>query len=244
MDGTLKEPALTEVLQSLREARRTGVLHVAQGDATKRVYLEEGAIVFASSDLEMERLGELLIREGKLKRSDLDLACKVRETSQLRLGRTLVEMGYLTSEELERRVRQQIVSIILSVLPWEPGKFRTELKDEALAPDLVRRDLSTENILLAGVRLTSNPEVARRGITNLDGALYFACEPSAIGEQIQLTPEEGFVLSRVDGYASSSEIAQMSPLGEDETLRCIYGLIVAGILIVETPVLRKKSIRR
>ena len=235
MDGTLKEPALTEVLQSLREGRRTGVLHVAQGDATKRVYLEESAIVFASSDLEMERLGELLIREGKLKRSDLDLACKVREMSQLRLGRTLVEMGYLTSEELERRVRQQIVSIILSVFPWEPGKFRTELKDEALAPDLVRRDLSTENILLAGVRLTSNPEVARRGITNLDGALYFACEPSAIGEQIQLTPEEGFVLSRVDGHASSSEIAQMSPLGEDETLRCVYGLIVAGILSVETP---------
>jgi hypothetical protein len=235
MNGTPKGRALTELLQSLREARRTGVLHVARGDATKRVYLEDGAIVFAGSDLEMERIGELLVREGTLKRRDLELACQVREASQLRLGRTLVEMGYLTNEELERRVKQQIVSIILSAFPWKPGDFLAELKDEALDPDLARRDLSTENILLAGVRMTSDPEVARRGIVHLDGALNFACEPTDIGDQIHLTPEEGFVLSRVDGHVSSSEIAQVSPLGEDETLRCIYGLIVAGILSVEAP---------
>jgi curved DNA-binding protein CbpA len=38
------------------------------------------------------------------------------------------------------------------------------------------------------------------------------------------------VLSRVDGSTSVAEIASISPLGEDETLRCVYALVSAGVV--------------
>ena len=44
-----------------------------------------------------------------------------------------------------------------------------------------------------------------------------------------LTPSEGYVLSRIDGATSISEIIAISPLGE-ETLRCVYALVAARVV--------------
>ncbi len=45
-----------------------------------------------------------------------------------------------------------------------------------------------------------------------------------------LSQSEYFILSRVDGLSSVADILAISPIGEDETLRCIYGLVSAGVL--------------
>jgi hypothetical protein len=120
---------------------KSGVLHLSRGSTTKRIYFKDGAIVFASSDDADERLGERLVRAGALKRSELDLACRVLASSHLRLGATLVEMGYLSTDELDRRVKEQITSIVHSLFPWESGVFRAEIRDRPVPPDLERSDL-------------------------------------------------------------------------------------------------------
>ncbi len=48
-----------------------------------------------------------------------------------------------------------------------------------------------------------------------------------------LSQSEYFILSRVDGMSSIDNIFAVSPVGEDETLRCIYGLISAGVLVLQ-----------
>lgn len=233
MEGTLAQFSVTELLRDLHASGDSGVLSVENEGTTKRLYFKQGDIVFASSTATEERLGERLVRAGKLKRSDLDLACRVRETSPLRLGTTLVDMGYLSHSELESRVREQVESIVHSILPWESGRFTKELTKDPIDPDLERSDLSTMNLLLDGIRRIHNAGTIRRGIGNLTGPLRYAVDPASLDHDLRLTPEEGFVLSRVDGVASAGQLAELSPMGEDETLRCIYALVVAGVLEVE-----------
>ncbi|MGH9334839.1 MAG: DUF4388 domain-containing protein, partial [Vicinamibacteria bacterium] len=232
MEGTLDQTPLPDVLQSLCASGKSGVLHLSKGNTTKRVYFKAGAIVFASSDESEERLGERLVRAGTIKRTDLELACRVTERSRLRLGATLVEMGYLSPDELDARVKEQVSSIIHSVLPWKSGAYRTELNEEPVEPDLARGDLSTPALLLEGVRLIDDHEKVLRGIGDLDGPLSYAFHPTKLYTNLHLTPSEGFVLSRVDGATSAGEIAKLSPLGEEETLRCVYALVAAGLLEV------------
>lgn len=119
MEGTLERLQVTEVLDGFRASRCSGVLHLARDGATKRVYFKNGRVVYANSDLGEDRLGELIVKSGKLKREELDLACKVREASQLRLGRTLVELGYLSAGELDGHVKGQVELIIRSLISWE-----------------------------------------------------------------------------------------------------------------------------
>ena len=237
MVGNLERAGLTQVLQGFRTGRQTGVLHLDQDGATKHVYFKNGDIVFASSDVGTERLGEILVRNGQLTRAELELACKVRESSHLRLGKTLVDMGYFSASELDALIKRQVESILRSLIPWETGSYRAEFRDNALDQkdeDLLRADISTENILLETVRGLEDSDTIRSGIGDLTEALRFARDPAWIGKNLRLTPEEGFVLSRVDGESSADEIAKLSPMGEPETLRCIWALVVAGVLETES----------
>ncbi len=230
MEGTLDENPVPEVVHRFSTGGKSGVLHLSRGSTTKRIYFRDGAIVFASSDEADERLGERLVRAGALQRSELDLACQVFTLSRLRIGATLVEMGYLSTEELDRRVKEQITSIIHSLVPWDTGAFRGEVRDRPISPDLERGDLSTSALLLEGVRRIEDFRTIQRGLGDHVGPLGFALDPTKLPGDLDLTPAEGFVLSRVDGATSSWEIAQLSPLGEEETLRCVYALLAAGIL--------------
>ncbi len=58
-------------------------------------------------------------------------------------------------------------------------------------------------------------------------------------QKMNLNTSEGYVLSRVDGTATVDEIVSISPLGEKETLRCVFALVSAGVLELE-----KKGARR
>ncbi|TDI38583.1 MAG: DUF4388 domain-containing protein [Acidobacteria bacterium] len=233
MEGTLDRLQLTGVLDGFRASRRSGVLHLARDGATKRVYFKDGRVVYANSDLGEDRLGELIVRSGRLKREELDLACKVREASQLRLGRTLVDLGYMSDGELDGHIKGQVEVIIRSVICWESGSFRTELNERPVDEDLQRSDISVENVVLDALRTIEDVESIRAGIGDLNGTLRFAKDSSWIDANLRLTPEEGFLLSRVDGAATALEIAQLSPMGENDTLRMICALVVAGVLVVE-----------
>ena len=233
MEGTLGRLQLTEVLDGFRASRRSGVLHLARDGATKRVYFKTGRVVYANSDLGEDRLGEFIVRSGKLKRAELDLACQVREASQLRLGRTLVDLGYISDRELDGHVKGQVENIIRSVISWESGSFRTELNESPVEDDLQRADISVENVVLDALRALDDEDTIRAGIGDLNGTLRFANDSSWMDANLRLTPEEGFLLSRVDGTATAVEIAQLSPLGEHDTLRLICALVVARVLVVE-----------
>lgn len=234
MEGTLDETPVPAVVQSFSASGKSGVLHLSRGSTTKRIYFKDGAIVFASSDDADERLGERLVRAGALKRVELELACRVLASSHLRLGATLVEMGYLATDELDRRVKEQITSIVHSLCPWESGEFRAEIRDSSVPPDLERDDLSTARLLIEGVRRIEDFATVRRGLGDLKGLLSYALDPTKLQSDLDLTPAEGFVLSRVDGATSPGEIAKLSPLGEEETLRCVYALVASGILEVRS----------
>jgi curved DNA-binding protein CbpA len=230
MEGTLDKLSVPEIFRVLHARRESGILHLFRESTTKRVYFKDGAIVFASSSASDERLGQRLLQDGALTQSDLDLACKVTAESHLRLGRTLVDMGYLSPAKLDEVVKQQITSILCSVFLWEFGAFRTEELDDPVEPDLARRDLSIENVLLEGVRRMEDAQAIRRRVESLQGPLSSAVDLSCLPPDLRLTAEEGFVLSRVDGATPAGEIAAVSPLGEEQTLRCVYALLAAGLV--------------
>ncbi len=65
----LSRSLLPQKLRALHDSRRSGVLVVSTDQASKALYLRGGHIVFASSTLEKEKLGENLIRLGRISRS-------------------------------------------------------------------------------------------------------------------------------------------------------------------------------
>ncbi len=229
LQGNLQEKPLGQAIREIYTTRKTGILHVDSESVSRRLYFRKGSIVFANSSREEDRLGEFLISRGDIDRSAFERASRVmRETGQ-RFGRTLVELGFMTDEQMQASVLVQIEHIIRALFSLTSGTYGFEKMDRPVERDIVL-DISTGDTILRSIRETVSVDIVRKELGDLSGVLLHSENPLLLYQKISLDPSEGFILSRVDGVCSIAELASVSPLGEEETLKCVYGLMSAGVL--------------
>ena len=61
LKGQLADLSVPEILQQLGALGATGILTLVAGGARKALYVKDGKIVFASSNLPNDRLGEIMV---------------------------------------------------------------------------------------------------------------------------------------------------------------------------------------
>src|SRR3990172_8179416 len=223
MYESLTPDALARVLRGLAVSRKEGILHLSQDGVSKRIYFKDGSIIFAGSDDEQERLGEVLVRAGKLERSDLELALKVMKETGESLGKTVVEMGFTSSADLAAHALERTMSIIASVFFWQSGTFYFEGRATGITDEMSLEISATEAILEAARSITE-PEVARPGLGDLKAVLRQPTNPLTPYEEGSLSSSVEWLLFQANGVSTIEEIVRGSPLDEDRTLRSIYAL--------------------
>jgi curved DNA-binding protein CbpA len=230
LQGDLTRDALGDVIRKLYVNRKSGILHLAQDKTSKRIYFRKGSMIFANSDVETDRLGEFLIRQGLIDREAFEKASRVMRETGNRFGRTLVELGFATPEQMEAKVVEQIQTIIYSLFSWTSGEYRFEQHESPVDEDIVL-NLSTADIILEGTRRMDDMGKVRRALGDPNRVLQTTEDPLLLYQKMStLSQSEYFILSRVDGLSSMADILSISPIGEEQTLRCIYGLVSAGVI--------------
>ena len=230
LQGDLTRDALGDVIRKLYVNRRSGIVHLTQDNTSKRIYFRKGSMIFANSDVETDRLGEFLIRKQVIDREDFERASKVMRETGNRLGRTLVELGFATPEEMEGKVVEQIQTIIYSLFSWVSGEYRFEQHESPVDEDIVL-NLSTADIILEGTRRMDDMGKVRRALGDPGRVLQTTEDPLLLYQKMStLSQSEYFILHCVDGLSSMADILSISPIGEEATLRCIYGLVSAGVI--------------
>ncbi|MBI2601559.1 MAG: DUF4388 domain-containing protein [Deltaproteobacteria bacterium] len=92
----------------------SGAVVIDSGYGEKRLYLRDGELVFATSDLFDDRLGEIAYRKGMITLDQLtESAAKV--TRGLRFGQVSVRSGIFTDFELWLALKEQVKEILKSV---------------------------------------------------------------------------------------------------------------------------------
>jgi hypothetical protein len=225
--GLLSQLPLPELLQQLRLSQATGILSLISGGARKAVYLKDGRVVFGSSNLPNDRLGEMLIRDGKITVDEYEASVKALAKGK-RQGKVLVEMGAISPKDLWEGVQYQVREIVYSVFQWDEGQFHFE--DSTLPErERITVDLDILELILVGIRRvdSSGPIQSRfpEGLLVLQRA---APAPDEITESY-----EQHVLGLVDGERSVLEICHDSEIGDNETLKVLYALIATGIVQVK-----------
>ena len=101
--GSLKEASLPDVIQLLFLGRRTGCLALADRHNFGTIYFDEGQIVYASIVNRRDRLGDILLRSGRITAEQLRQAVIARRTSATTSwARSWWSSGIAPREELER----------------------------------------------------------------------------------------------------------------------------------------------
>jgi len=224
LKGSLGELPLSEILQHLRFDKAMGILSVVSGGARKAVYVKGGRVVFASSNLPNDRLGEILLREGKITVEEYEASIQAISKGK-RQGRVLVEMGALSPKDLWEGVQFQVREVVYSLFHWAEGQFHFEAstlpEKEKITVDLDIRDL-----VLAGIRRVDSSGAIQARFP--EGALVLeTVEERAEGG---LEAYENHVLQLVDGERSVVDVCRESEIGDAETLKVLYALLATGLI--------------
>lgn len=223
----LSKTLLASRVRALYEGRRSGVLVVLQGNTSKGVFFRNGHVVFASSTLDKEKLGENLIRLGRISRGDFLQAVQANAGAGKRIGQTLVEAGLISDEELGRLVAHQVQKIVLSLFTWTTGEMKFHEAPEAIPEDLAL-DLSTSRLLFEGVRIFPDLGRLERSLPAAGRRLKLVTRPPFDHAAIAFTPAERTVLTAA---ADELTIAETLEGQKRELLvRAVAALLFGGIV--------------
>jgi Domain of unknown function (DUF4388)/DnaJ domain len=230
MKGTLSEGVLPGVLRELYVGRRTGTLHCDNDGERRSVRIHRGTIINADTSVMEDHLGELLVRRGLLSAEDLGRATEMVVSEKKRLGQVFVDLGLLDRDGLEDAIAFHVREILTKVFTWNEGSYEFEERPEGPVEGELTLKLSTGELILEAVRAIQDPDVIRYALGDIGRTLTLSNDPLLRFQKLTLSPTDGFVLSRVDGMTSASEIVQMISLPAEETRKALFGLLCTGII--------------
>jgi hypothetical protein len=222
---------LAEVLVKIHRYRAPGRVDCKRGDEIKRIYLDHGQIVFATTNQLGESLGDKLFREGRITRAQYDESLIRAMESGNRHGTTLVEMRVLSPEDLFTAVHEQIEEIIWPIFGWDSGTVSfTAGRDKK--QEFIKVDVPVPVAILRGVRHVADARalVARLGIKTT----LFA-RATGHTEGLILDADEQHLLDTVDGRKVLYELVNTPPLAASDNARILYAFFALGLIVPREP---------
>jgi tetratricopeptide (TPR) repeat protein len=227
--GDIKALTIPWLFQALRVQNRTGtaVFSYVQGQTgdkiEKKVYFKSGDITFAASSLPSDRLGDMLLRTGKLTQAQFDASTELIKSTGKKQGAILVQLGFITPQGLVDSVKEHVKQIILALFAIRMGSYRF---DEGPLPmaDIIPLQMSTGNVILDGVTALEWNDL-RRMLPSPTSVIRPATDPSCLFQDAHLTADQQTVFSLIDGKRSIEEICGLAGVGDFNAMKAVYVLL-------------------
>jgi CheY-like chemotaxis protein len=208
----------------------TGRVAFRRDDVEKVVFFDQGRPVFAKSTSARDRMGELLVREGKITAAQYERCQTMVAESGRRMGEILVDLGYLKRRELLPAVRRHVEDILYSLFGWDRGAYTITPEKEPCA-ERIRLSRHPAALILEGIRRKLDRSALERMIGPASTVIEVA-DRERLGGIINmgdLSPEERAALAAIDGHADLAHVA--ATVGSDvaDVLPLAWGLCVLGL---------------
>lgn len=227
--GSLKEASLPDVLQLLSLGKRTGCMAVADRQNFGYIFFDQGRISYASIVNRRDRLGDLLVKNGRLTAEQLEEAIRLQgERRDKKLGEILLGMGIIARDDLEEYMRLQIEEAVYYLFTWTSGTFNFEAGVRPDQQDFLVA-INPESLLLEGARRVDEWSQIEKKLPSFD--LIFDVDRLRVeGSDAELSPTQKRLLDLLDGKRDVHQVVEESGLVEFEVGKSLYGLITAGFV--------------
>ena len=226
-EGSLAEYDFPDLIEAVYERQWTGRLTVTHMGVGKSIVIQSGRLVFASSTSRDDRLGELLLRQGRITLHQYIEAGKLMEGNK-RLGTILVERGAIAPKELVQGVVEQTREIIFGVFQWTEGRYR--LEEGGADSEAITLKISTPELILEGIRRIEAWSRIERGIGGLTAR--YAATPRATERLagFSTSPEKAALVTGLTAPKAINAICEDSSLSHFEVCRTLWAFRVMGLI--------------
>jgi len=235
LKGNLRDFTITQLLNLINLARKTGTLIIEGGNERALISFREGKLAYAQLGQEDNSLVSILFRAHKLSAAQQKaLQQRAGNMSDKELGLLLVNANYISQQDVLSSLQSYFTSIVNRLFTWVEGFFRFE-NDMAPPDDKITVRIGLENIIIEGSRRLREWEQLQEEIPNLDMSLKFADRPGTNIRSFNLSVEEWRVVSFINPKNSIRQIAAATKMSDLEIRRIVYGLLQAGLVELVRP---------
>jgi hypothetical protein len=235
LKGNLRDFTITQLLNLVNLARKTGTLVLEGPNGAARIVFQEGKLAYAQAGQEDNSLVSVLYRANKLNARQQRI---VRENAgnvpDKELGLLLINANYLSQQDILSSVQHHYYEVVTSLLTWADGFFRFE---NGLAPPAgkIAVRVNLENLIIEGTRRIHERQQLQDEIPSLDMALKFTERPGTNLRKVNLNVEEWRVVSFVNPKNTMRQIGRATKMNDFEIRRIVYGLLQAGLVEIVRP---------
>ena len=242
--GRVGDFMLADAFIGIQRSSRTGIWVVECGDITKKVYVSNGDLIFSSSNQPQDRLGDMLLKEGRITREQYERSVEELKRTKQRQGGIFVRLGYLAAAELIEVIRRQVEEIIKSLFRL-PGC--TMLFEEGRLPtdEVITLKLSAANLIYSGIRQLAGVGHLLEQFPSLESVPCVTSEPMDLFQDLSLDPSGRKVLSAADCRTALGEIIAITGLEETDARKTVFALqSVRLINLKEAPARADEAVKK
>jgi hypothetical protein len=230
--GNLRDFTVTQLLNLINLASKTGTLVVDGASEQAYISFREGKLAYARIGQEDGSLAAVLHKANKINANQYRaISDRAGQMTDKELGLLLINAGYVSQEDILLNLQGYFTEVVRRLFTWVEGIFRFE--NEMLPPeDRINVRLDLENIIIEGSRQLRELEQLQDEIPSLDMALKFTDRPLT---NVNLSVDEWKVVKFVDPKNTMRQIASTNKLSEIEVRRIVYGLLQAGLVEMARP---------
>lgn len=235
LKGNLRDFTVTQLLNLINLAHKTGTLTLEGPNAAAWVSFREGKLIYAQVGSTDASLTAVLSKTGTITTQQAQvIRTRAGDKSDKELGLLLINAGYLTQQAILSSLRQHTLDVVYELFAWVDGYFRFDA--EVLPPDdRITLRLDLEDIIIQGSRRLKEYEQLVEEIPNLDMALDFVERPGANIRDVNLSVEEWRVVSYINPKNTIRQIAKANKMSDMEIRRIVFGLLQAGLVDIVRP---------
>lgn len=271
--GTLEQLNLANVLQRLEAYAKTGLLVIKQEVQWVELYFRDGRLMCIGPIRGTSNLGERLLQAGVISPQALQeatLATGESQNDETRIALALMDLGYVSRDELRAWVAKEAVGVIQVLLTWSsgqiyfadghqtpPGRLLVALSISSLLPSISLVISTSQSSAFPSLKNTPGDSGSLTSLTSptrvttpippkrIDTSfmrpemILMPADLSALREQnpeMQITPEQWRLLTRVDGRTSLQMASQALALSPEVIYQLAGELIAMGVVQVTMPV--------
>jgi hypothetical protein len=236
--GHIADFPLAELLFFLSNKQRTGQLVLKRPLTTITFTLRRGRLIAAQMVPADQRIGDRLVTDGVLNAGLLAVALEVQRQDHNRrpLGATLVELGYVQPENVQRALRKQIADCLFRFLIAPGGTFTFREKPiDACAMDV---DVNVEVEVLEAIRRADEWVAGRMDAS----PIYLNQQINATALQEIIYERWAVVEAMLDGATTVDEIVVATGCEREQVIETVLQFQTHGAIDFEAPSVNPRTL--
>lgn len=235
LKGRLEDFGITQLLNLINLARKTGTLYLEGAQKNSYLCFREGKLIYAALEGVEDSLPVILQRANVFTPEQVRMIqTNMPGKTDREIAQVLITSGRLQQQVVVKSVRDYVLDLVYQIFSWSEGQFRFE-PSKLPVQGKIATSIALENVIMEGSRRVKEWERLQDELPDLDVPLKFADRPTTPLRDVNLSVEEWRVISFVNPSNTIRQIAQFNSMSELQIRKIVYSLLQAGLVEIIRP---------